>query len=130
MPSRSPGRLVAIATLLVASVVAALAHAAERVAVTVQVTDELSGSGLAYSMVTNVDAGVDGLTAMRRVVSTDVDSYAGVGVFVKSIAGVAAPQDAFWALSIDGQRSPVGVSEVVVDRQMSIEWNLVRVGDE
>ncbi len=81
-------------------------------------------------MVTNVDVGMDGLTVMRRVVSTDVDSYPGAGAFVKSIAGVAAPRDAFWALSIDGERSSVGISEIVVDRQMSIEWNLVRLGVE
>lgn len=80
-------------------------------------------------MVTNVDVGVDGYAAMQQVVATEVSNYPGVGAFVESIADVRAPRGTFWALSIDGERATMGISEVVVDREMSIEWNLVRIDD-
>lgn len=61
---------------------------------------------------------------MREIVQVDFKTYAGLGPFVTSIAGVKPPPDQFWALYIDGTLSQLGIGNITVDNDILIEWKL------
>ena len=64
---------------------------------------------------------------MDEVVDMEVRRYPGVGVFVTTLCGVAAPKGTFWALSIDGERATTGVSDLTIKEPIHIRWALVRL---
>ena len=107
-----------------------LADEAPRVAVHLEIRDELTGSDLDVSIRRQVATGTDALDFMDAVVEVEYRRYPGVGVFVTSLCGIAAPKGAFWALSIDGERAEKGISEVDIERPVRIRWDLVELGEQ
>ena len=120
--------LVHVAWLLLA--LSAVAEEARQVAVHLEIRDELTGSDLEVSIRRKATVGTKGIDFMDGVVDTEFRRYPGVGVFVTSLCGVAAPKGAFWALSVDGQRAKKGISELRIDRPVRIGWDLVKMDSE
>ena len=112
----------------VAFAISALADEAPRVAVHLEIRDELTGSDLDVSIRRQVATGTDAVDFMDEVVEVEYRRYPGVGVFVTSLCGIAAPKGTFWALSIDGERATKGISELSIERPVRIRWELARVG--
>jgi len=112
--------------------VSAFAEDTPQVAVHLEIRDELTDSGLTVSIQRNVPAGTAGVAFMEDLVDVEYRRYPGVGVFVTSLCGVAAPKGTFWALSIDGERAKKGISELTIEEPVQIRWDLVRQteGDE
>ena len=123
---RAPRWLAVLATWLVL-VLAASADDAPRHAVHLEIRDELTGSGLAATVLRDVNAGTSALEFMESVVAVEYRRYPGVGVFVTSLCGVPAPKGTFWALSIDGEVATEGISGFTIDRAVHIRWDLVKV---
>ena len=113
-----------------AFVLSALADEAPRVAVHLEIRDELTGSDLDVSIRRQVATGTDAVDFMDEVVEVEYRRYPGVGVFVTSLCGIAAPKGAFWALSIDGKRAKKGISELSIEGPVRIRWDLVGLGDQ
>lgn len=110
---------------------AALAEeTAPQVAVHLEITDELTGSGLEVSIRRNVAAGTKAVDFMDGVVDMEVRRYPGVGVFVTTLCGVAAPKGTFWALSINGERATTGVSDLTIEEPVHIHWALVTLEEQ
>ena len=105
----------------------ALAEQTPRVAVHLEIRDELTGSDLDVSIRRQVAAGTEADDFMDEVVEVEYRRYPGVGVFVTGLCGVAAPKGTFWALSIDGKRAEKGISELRIERPVRIRWELSRV---
>ena len=120
--------LVHVAWLLLA--LSAVAEEARQVAVHLEIRDELTGSDLEVSIRRKATVGTKGIDFMDGVVDTEFRRYPGVGVFVTSLCGVEAPNGAFWALSVDGQRAKKGISELRIDRPVRIGWDLVKMDSE
>lgn len=108
----------------------ALADEAPRVAVHLEIRDELTGSDLDVSIRRQVATGTDAMDFMDEVVEVEYRRYPGVGAFVTSLCGVAAPKGAFWALSIDGERATKGISELSIERPVRIRWDLVKMDSD
>ena len=108
----------------------ALADEAPLVAVHLEIRDELTGSDLDVSIHRQVATGTDAVDFMDEVVELEYRRYPGVGVFVTSLCGIAAPKGAFWALSINGERATKGISELSIERPVRIRWDLVKVDSE
>ena len=108
----------------------AFADEAPRVAVHLEIRDELTGSDLDVSIRRQVATGTDAVDFMDEVVEVEYRRYPGVGVFVTSLCGIAAPKGAFWALSIDGERATKGISELSIERPVRIRWDLAKVDSE
>ena len=110
-----------------AFVLSALADEAPRVAVHLEIRDELTGSDLDVSIRRQVATGTAAVDFMDEVVEVEYRRYPGVGVFVTSLCGIDAPKGAFWALSIDGERAKKGISELSIERPVRIRWDLVEL---
>lgn len=108
----------------------AFAEEALQVAVHLEIRDELTGSDLEVSIRRNASVGTKGIDFMDEVVDMESRRYPGVGVFVTSLCGVEAPNGAFWALSIDGERAEKGISELSIERPVRIGWDLVKMDSE
>lgn len=108
----------------------AFADEAPRVAVHLEIRDELTGSDLDVSIRRQVATGTDAVDFMDEVVEVEYRRYPGVGVFVTSLCGIAAPKGAFWALSIDGERATKGISELSIERPARIRWDLVKMDSD
>ena len=106
---------------------ASQAAAPARVAVHLEIRDELTGSGLAVSIHRDIAPGTDALAHMESVVTVEYRRYPGVGVFVTALCGVAAPDGMFWALSVDGARSDRGIADLDIEADAHIRWDLVRL---
>ncbi|MYA16275.1 MAG: DUF4430 domain-containing protein, partial [Gammaproteobacteria bacterium] len=94
----------------------AVAAEARQVAVHLEIRDELTGTDLEVSIRRKASVGTKGIDFMDEVVDMEYRRYPGVGVFVTSLCGVEAPNGAFWALSIDGERAEKGISELSIER--------------
>lgn len=103
---------------------------ARQVAVSLEIRDELTGSDLKVSISRKASVGTKGIDFMDEVVDMEFRRYPGVGVFVTSLCGVEAPNGAFWALSIDGERAKKGISELRIERPVRIGWDLVKMDPE
>lgn len=108
----------------------ALADEAAHVAVHLEIRDDLTGSDLDVSIRRQVATGTDAVDFMDEVVALEYRRYPGVGVFVTSLCGIAAPKGAFWALSIDGERATKGISELSIDRPVRIRWDLMKMDSD
>ena len=73
----------------------------------------------------NVKAGTNAVDFMKQVVAMEYRRYPGVGIFVTSLGGVEAPDDAFWALSIDGEQATRGIADLDIEQPVHIRWDLV-----
>ena len=109
---------------------AAGAEEASLVAVHLEIRDELTGSDLEVSIRRKASVGTKGIDFMGEVVDVESRRYPGVGVFVRSLCGVEAPNGAFWALSIDGERAKKGISELRIERPVHIGWDLVKMDSQ
>lgn len=105
----------------------ALADEAPRVAVHLEIRDELTGSDLDVSIRRQVATGTNAVDFMDEVVAVEYRRYPGVGVFVTSLCGIAAPKGAFWALSINGERATKGISDLTINEPIRIRWDLVKL---
>lgn len=114
------------AVLALACCAALAGETAPQVAVHLEITDELTGSGLEVSIRRNIAAGTEAVDFMDEIVDMQVRRYPGVGVFVTSLCGVAAPKGTFWALSINGERATKGISDLRIDEPVHIRWDLVK----
>lgn len=108
----------------------ALADEAPRVAVHLEIRDELTDSDLEVSIRRKVATGTNAVDFMDEVVEVKYRRYPGVGVFVTSLCGIAAPKGSFWALSIDGERATKGISELSIERPVRIRWDLVKMDSD
>ena len=97
-----------------------------RVAVHLEIRDDVTASGLAASIRREASHGSTALAFMESVVAVESKRYPGMGVFVTGLCGVAAPDGTFWALSVNGQRATRGIAEVVLDGDTHIRWDLER----
>ncbi len=95
-----------------------------------EIRDALTDSELEVSITRKVAAGTSAVDFMEEVVELEYRRYPGVGVFVTSLCGVKAPRGAFWALSVDGERTTKGISELSIERPVRIRWDLVNVDAE
>ena len=114
----------------VAVALSGFAGEAPRVAVHLEIRDELTDSGLDVSIRRQAATGTDAFDFMDEVVEVAYRRYPGVGVFVTGLCGIAAPKGAFWALSIDGERAKKGISELRIERPVRIRWDLVKVDSD
>ncbi len=101
------------------------AEATAQLAVHLDIRDELTDSGLAVSIRRNAPAGTSALAFMEDVVAMEYRRYPGVGVFVTSLCGVAAPDGAFWALTVNSVRAGIGISDLTIEEPVHIRWDLV-----
>lgn len=108
----------------------AFAEEAPKHAVHLEIHDGLTGSGLAVSIHRDAESGSKALDFMEDVVGMEYRRYPGVGVFVTSLCGVEAPDGAFWALSVDGERVTKGISDLHIKKPVSIRWDLVELEEE
>lgn len=111
----------------IAFALAAFSDQSPKHAVHLEIRDELTGSGLAVSIRRDAESGAGALDFMAGLIVVEYRRFPGVGVFVTSLCGVDAPHGAFWALSVDGERSTKGISELHIERPVSIRWDLVEI---
>ena len=97
------------------------------VAVHLEVRDEATSSGLTVSITKDVEPGTNALAFLESVISLEYRRYPGMGVFVTSVCGVAAPDGMFWALSVNGERATRGIADVTIDADMHLAWHLVAI---
>ena len=71
-----------------------------------------------------VEKGANAFEEMKKVADVQYKVYAGMGALIESIEGIGAEGKEFWALYINGEQSSVGISDVVLDEDMLIEWRL------
>ena len=121
---RRVGTLVHVAWFACALSVLAV-EAPPKVAVHLEIRDELTGSGLTVSVKRNVKAGTNAVDFMKEAVAMEYRRYPGVGIFVTSLGGVEAPDGTFWALSIDGERATKGIADLDIEQPVHIRWDLV-----
>ena len=95
------------------------------VSVHLEVHDELTASGLAVSIHRDIPQGTDVLAFVESIVAVDYRRYPGVGVFITSLCGVAAPDGMFWALSVNGERATRGLADLHLEADTHIRWDLV-----
>ena len=124
---RLPLRHLVLAAWLVLAL-AASAEDAPQVAVQLEIRDALTGTDLDVSIRRKVVVGTDAVSFIDDVVDMEYRRYPGVGIFVTSLCGVAAPKSAFWALSINGERATKGISELTIKEPVRIRWDLVELG--
>ena len=124
---RLPLRHLVLAAWLVLAL-AASAEDAPQVAVQLEIRDALTGTDLDVSIRRKVAVGTDAVSFIDDAVDMEYRRYPGVGVFVTSLCGVAAPKGAFWALSINGERATKGISELTIKEPVRIRWDLVELG--
>lgn len=67
--------------------------------------------------------GTSALDAMNELSSIEYTQYS-FGVMIISIEGVTAGDHEYWALYTDGNYSPVGISDISIDKDTSIEWRI------
>ena len=123
-------RTVQAAGLVLACAAALAAETTPPVAVQVEIRDELTGSDLEVSIRRNVTVGTEAADFMDEAVDMEVRRYPGVGVFVTSLCGVTAPKGTFWALSINGERATIGISDLTIDEPVHLRWALVKLEDQ
>jgi len=123
-------RAVQAAGLVLACAAALAAETTRQVAVQVEIRDELTGSDLEVSIRRNVAAGTEAIDLLDEIVDLEVRRYPGVGVFVTSLCGVTAPKGTFWALSINGERATIGISDLTIDEPVHLRWALVKLEDQ
>ena len=46
-------------------------------------------------------------------------------MFVTSLCGVAAPDGAFWTLTVNSVRAGIGISDLTIEEPVHIRWDLV-----
>ena len=97
------------------------------VSVRLEVRDEITHSGLAVSVHRHVQPGTDALAFIESVVLVEYRRYPGVGVFVTSLCGVAAPDGMFWALFVNGERATRGIADLRIEDDTHIRWELARL---
>ena len=127
---RRAWRAVQAAGLVLACAAALAAETTRQVAVQVEIRDELTGSDLEVSIRRNVAAGTEAIDLLDEIVDLEVRRYPGVGVFVTSLCGVTAPKGTFWALSINGERATIGISDLTIDEPVHLRWALVKLEDQ
>lgn len=98
-----------------------------RVAFRLDIVDSITGSALAVSIERKVERGIPALEAMEALVAVESKSFPGVGVFVRGLCGVTAPDGTFWQLSVNDERSERGIAEWRVDAPMHLRWELVQM---
>ena len=118
------------AGLALACCAALAVETARQVAVHLEITDELTGSGLEVSIRRNTAAGTKAVDFMDEVVDMEVRRYPGVGIYVTALCGVAAPKGTFWALSINGERATTGISDLTIKDSVHIRWALVKLEEQ
>ena len=123
-------RAVQAAGLVLACAAALAAETTRQVAVQVEIRDELTGSDLEVSIRRNVAAGTEAIDLLDEIVDLEVRRYPGVGVFVTSLCGVTAPKGTFWALSVNGERATIGISDLTIDESVHIRWALVKLEEQ
>jgi hypothetical protein len=96
---------------------------ASEVDLILRVVDEETGSELDLRAECSLPGGTKAFDAMKKLVVMDYDKSLG-GVFVKGICGVKAPKGTFWSFHVNGEYQKVGISSVVLDRDMEILWKL------
>ena len=97
------------------------------VSVHLEIRDGVTASGLAVTIRRDVAAGTDALALIESVVAVEYRRYPGAGVFVTSLCGVAAPDGAFWELTVDGERATRGIADLDIGADMHIRWELVPI---
>ncbi len=126
----SAWRAVQVAGLVLVCAAALAEETTRQVAVHVEIRDELTGSDLEVSIRRNVAAGTEAIDLLGEIVDLEVRRYPGVGVFVKSLCGVTAPQGTFWALSINRERATIGISDLTIEEPVHIRWALVKLEEQ
>ena len=106
---------------------AAPSMAQDSILLRLHIEDPVSGSELDVRITRQVQRGTSALEAMRALIPVVAKSFPGTGEFVTGLCGVQAPSGTFWALYVDGERSPQGVSALRVDQPMHIRWTLERL---
>ena len=124
---RAPGRngRASFAVWLGVALACYAAAAPALVSVHLEVHDELTASGLAVSIHRDIPHGTDALAFVESIVAVDYRRYPGVGVFITSLCGVAAPDGMFWALSVNGERATRGIADLRLEADTHIRWDLV-----
>ena len=105
----------------------AFGEEAPKVAVHLEIRDELTGSDLEVSIHRKATVGTKGIDFMNEVVDMESRRYPGVGVFVTNLCGVEAPKGAFWALSVNGERANKGISDITITEPIRIRWDLAEL---
>jgi hypothetical protein len=80
--------------------------------------------GLALEATRRVPRGSTTLEAMRGTVAMEVKEYAGIGLFVTKLCGIAPPNGKFWSPAVDGKKSQVGIAALKLDRDLRLEWTI------
>jgi len=75
-----------------------------------------------------VSKGTNAFEAMRHEMNVDYTQYA-FGSMVNSIEGVSAPEGYYLALYVNGEYAMKGISDYIIDEDISIEWKAEKIED-
>jgi len=103
--------------------------ATERVNVTIEAFDQ-DGAQAVYG-ITKIETGSSGFDAMLKLFGEDNLEYTdygpGMGVMIESISGYSPPENYFWELSVNGELSMVGISQVVIEDDTVLHWEMTEI---
>jgi hypothetical protein len=90
--------------------------------VQLKITIEDSDSGLLVNISRRVPEGTTALDAMRATVAIETKDFKDLGQFVTSLCGVEPAKGKFWSPDVDGKRSPVGIAQIKIEKDMRLDW--------
>jgi hypothetical protein len=80
--------------------------------------------GLSLEATRKLPRGSSVLEALQSTVAMETKEYAGIGIFVTKLCGIAPPEGKFWSAAVDGKKSPVGIAAIKLDRDLRLDWTI------
>ncbi|MBN2066989.1 MAG: DUF4430 domain-containing protein [Candidatus Diapherotrites archaeon] len=84
----------------------------------------VAGSGTVLDETVSVAKGANALDEMKKIADVKTTSYPGIGAIVTSINGISPGENQFWALYVNNEMSPVGISSITLDQDMEVKFAL------
>ncbi len=72
------------------------------------------------------EKGINAFEQMKGIMDVNYTMYS-FGPMITGINGETAPQNSYWALYIDGNYSMTGINQVILDKNMLIEWRIEQI---
>lgn len=73
--------------------------------------------------------GTNAFDAMQEVFEISYQDYGSLGVMIETIDGISPGQGNFWKLFVNGQEAQLGISNITLEENMTIEWKTEKIQD-
>lgn len=74
-----------------------------------------------------ISAGFNAFDVLRGTVFVKYKTFPKLGPMVTSLCGVEAPDGVFWTLYVNGKFSEVGIGDLKLENDTTIEWKTQKI---